>query len=64
MITASVQEAIRNVLSQEKTIDVLIHAAGIERSRKLENKSDSEFRQIVDIKIHRSFPFVQNTGRK
>ncbi len=46
----SVREAIQSVLKQEKSIDVLIHAAGIERSRKLENKSDAEFRQIVDIK--------------
>jgi malonyl CoA-acyl carrier protein transacylase len=46
----SIRAAIHSVLEKEDRIDVLIHAAGMEKSRKLENKSDAEFRQIVDIK--------------
>ena len=46
----AVKATVEAILAKEDHIDVLIHAAGIERSRKLESKSDQEFRQIVDIK--------------
>ena len=46
----SVRNAIKSITKKEKHLDILIHAAGMERSRKLENKPDAEFRQIVDVK--------------
>ena len=46
----SVQQAVDQILQQEDHVDVLIHAAGIEKSRKLDSKSDEEFRQIVNVK--------------
>lgn len=47
---ASVQKAVQQVVYEEGHIDVLIHAAGMERSRKLESKPEEEFRQILSVK--------------
>jgi acyl transferase domain-containing protein/NAD(P)-dependent dehydrogenase (short-subunit alcohol dehydrogenase family)/acyl carrier protein len=46
----SVREVVRLIMEKEQRVDVLIHAAGVEKSRKLESKSEQEFRQIVDVK--------------
>jgi NADP-dependent 3-hydroxy acid dehydrogenase YdfG/acyl carrier protein/3-hydroxymyristoyl/3-hydroxydecanoyl-(acyl carrier protein) dehydratase len=47
---ASVAALVQQVLDREGRVDVLIHAAGQDRSRKLENKSAEEFRGIVNVK--------------
>ncbi|HSM26413.1 MAG TPA: SDR family NAD(P)-dependent oxidoreductase, partial [Anaerolineaceae bacterium] len=46
----SINEVVQQILEKEKRVDVLIHAAGVEKSRKLESKSEQEFHQIVDVK--------------
>jgi len=46
----SVEQTVQQVLSQAARVDVLIHAAGVERSRSLETKPTEEFHQIVAIK--------------
>ena len=46
----AVEAAVEQVLVAEGRVDVLIHAAGIDHSRKLENKTAEEFRQVVAVK--------------
>lgn len=46
----AVNQVVKQVIKSEKRIDVLIHAAGIEKSRKLDSKTEDEFRQIVGVK--------------
>ena len=48
--TEAVQKTVQTILKQETQVDVLIHAAGIEKSRKLESKSLEEIQQIMDTK--------------
>ncbi len=43
-------EAVRKVLETEKALDVFIHAAGLERSRKLASKPFDEFHLVVSVK--------------
>ncbi len=45
-----VNNCIQAILSEVDHVDVLIHAAGIEKSRKLESKSEQEIHQIMDVK--------------
>ncbi|OJX38148.1 MAG: hypothetical protein BGO78_08965 [Chloroflexi bacterium 44-23] len=47
-----VQQTVAKILTglKKKKVDVLIHAAGVEKSRKLESKSDQEIQQIMDVK--------------
>jgi NAD(P)-dependent dehydrogenase (short-subunit alcohol dehydrogenase family)/acyl carrier protein len=42
--------AVKSVMAKEGRIDVLVHAAGLDHSRKLESKPDEEFRQVVSVK--------------
>ena len=46
----SVLNAIKEIANSEDHVDFLIHAAGLEKSRKLESKSLEEFRQVVEVK--------------
>jgi len=46
----AVESAVQQVLAVEGRVDVLIHAAGLDHSRKLESKPDEEFRQVVAVK--------------
>ena len=46
----AVNHVVQKILDIEEQVDVLIHAAGVEKSRKLESKSEEEFQQIIDIK--------------
>jgi len=46
----AVDAAVGQVLDAEGRVDVLIHAAGIDHSRKLESKPAEEFRQVVAVK--------------
>ncbi len=47
---AACRAAIESVLAEAGKVDVLIHAAGVERSRKLDTKPLEEFKQIVSVK--------------
>ena len=42
--------AIEQVLAEAKHVDVFIHAAGADRSRKIEAKPLEEFRQVISVK--------------
>ncbi len=46
----AVEHAVQQVLAVEGRVDVLIHAAGLDHSRKLESKPEDEFRQVVAVK--------------
>jgi malonyl CoA-acyl carrier protein transacylase len=46
----AVRQVIDKVVKAEGRVDVLIHAAGVESSRKLESKPTEEFSQIIDVK--------------
>ncbi|HWQ04001.1 MAG TPA: SDR family NAD(P)-dependent oxidoreductase [Longilinea sp.] len=46
----AVEYAVQQVLAVEGWVDGLIHAAGLDHSRKLESKPDEEFRQVVAVK--------------
>ena len=41
----AVRKAVQKIIKTEGRVDVLLHAAGLERSRKLENKPTEEFRR-------------------
>ena len=45
-----VQRTIQHIRQLEKKVDLFIHAAGIEKSRKLESKTLEEFESIVSVK--------------
>ncbi len=47
----SVLSAIANISKSTTKVDVFIHAAGVEKSRKLETKSLEEFHQVLDVKV-------------
>jgi malonyl CoA-acyl carrier protein transacylase len=46
----AVENAVAHVLNSAGRIDVLLHAAGVERSRRLESKSRSEIEQTLAVK--------------
>jgi malonyl CoA-acyl carrier protein transacylase len=46
----SVSSLVDQILEKEGHVDVLLHAAGLERSRKLENKPFEEFKLILSVK--------------
>ncbi|WP_299024268.1 type I polyketide synthase [uncultured Thermanaerothrix sp.] len=46
----AVEEVVARVIREQGRLDVLIHAAGIERSRRLESKPPEEFVQILAVK--------------
>ena len=46
----STAEAVKRIAAMSVKIDVFIHAAGFERSRKIETKSADEFRQTLKVK--------------
>ncbi len=45
-----VDEVIRQIVKENGHVDALIHAAGIERSRKLHLKPEEEFRSTIQVK--------------
>ncbi|MEW6178372.1 MAG: SDR family NAD(P)-dependent oxidoreductase [Chloroflexota bacterium] len=45
-----VQGAVHEMIEKEGRVDVLIHAAGVERSRKLHLKTEEEFRTTIEVK--------------
>jgi len=48
--TAAVAAVIRSILEQHGRIDVIVHAAGLERSRGLDAKDEKEFNLVFDVK--------------
>jgi len=50
-----VDKAVREILQAEGRVDVFLHMAGFERSRKLESKPLEEFRQVVAVKVEGFF---------
>ncbi len=46
-----IDDAIQKIKDTEGRIDVFLHAAGMERSRKLEMKPIEEFRLVVSVKV-------------
>ncbi len=46
----AVEQVIANILKTEGRVDVLVHAAGMERSRKLESKPFEEFASTIAVK--------------
>ncbi|MBA4383704.1 MAG: beta-ketoacyl synthase, partial [Anaerolinea sp.] len=49
--SASITQAIAAVEKSVDHVDYFIHAAGLEKSRKLESKTLEEFHQVVDVKV-------------
>ncbi len=47
---AAVKSALAKVKKSARRVDVLIHAAGVDKSRKLDGKTLEEFRQVVAVK--------------
>ncbi len=48
----SVEDVVDQILKETSTIDVVLHAAGIEKSRKIETKPLEEFVQILSVKVN------------
>ena len=46
----SVTDVIETISKSENRVDVFIHAAGLEKSRKIESKTLDEFQQVVAVK--------------
>ncbi len=49
---ASLNQALARVRAQSGRVDLVIHAAGLEISRKIENKTADELKQVVAAKAH------------
>ena len=47
---AAALRTVKEIARVEGRVDVFIHAAGVERSRKLESKPEEEFRQTLSVK--------------
>ena len=60
----AVDAAIARVLEAEGKVDVLIHGAGLERSRRLENKPEDEFRQVMAVKADGFFNLFKALERR
>ena len=46
-----VDDLVSQVFAQYGRVDVFIHAAGMEKSRLIKNKSEDEFRQVFEVKV-------------
>ena len=55
----SVRQAVGKVAQAEGRVDILVHAAGFESSRKLESKTRIEIHQTVDIKATGFFHLIK-----
>jgi hypothetical protein len=63
MDNAAVSRAIKTVAEQHGRIDVLMHAAGLEISRKLPDKTPGEFDLIFDVKSDGWFNLISSIGK-
>jgi len=52
---SEVDHTVSNVLQEEGEIDIVIHAAGYEHSRKIETKSMEEFTRTIEVKTSSFF---------
>lgn len=62
----AVENAVNEVKSMTDRVDVFIHAAGIEKSRKIESKSLEEFEQTLSVKVDgfvNLFKTLERVGR-
>jgi len=62
----SVTNVIEQICKTEKRVDVFIHAAGLEKSRKIESKAIEEFQQVVAVKADgfmNIFKMLEKYGR-
>jgi len=48
---AAVQQTVSDILEAHGKVDVFIHAAGVEKSRKLTSKTLEEFQGVVEVKV-------------
>lgn len=55
----SINTAVKTVVKSEGRVDVFIHAAGLERSRKLESKPVEEVRETLAVKAGGLFHFLK-----
>jgi malonyl CoA-acyl carrier protein transacylase len=61
---AKISEAVKTVREAEGRLDVFLHAAGLERSRKLESKPPEEFRLVVSVKADGFFNIYNALTKK
>jgi malonyl CoA-acyl carrier protein transacylase len=55
----AVEEVVARVIREQGRLDILIHAAGVERSRRLESKPREEFAQILAVKAQGFYHLYQ-----
>ncbi|HPS47987.1 MAG TPA: SDR family NAD(P)-dependent oxidoreductase [Flexilinea sp.] len=55
----SVIHAIETIREATDKVDVFIHAAGLDKSRKIESKTLEEFQQVIDVKA-KGFKYIFN----
>lgn len=60
--TAAVQQAVDKIRDEQGRIDVLLHAAGFERSRVLPDKQAEEFDAVFDVKCDGWFNLLHAIG--
>ena len=56
-----VSQIVRGVLEQHGHIDLIVHAAGLERSRPLDSKEPAEFNLVFDVKAFGMFNLLAAT---
>jgi malonyl CoA-acyl carrier protein transacylase len=60
---SQVDALVKRVADQYGRIDVLIHAAGVEKSRLIKNKTEKEFRQVFEVKVMGFLHLIQSLVR-
>ncbi len=60
---AAVTDVVREVIDAHGRVDVLLHAAGLEISRALPDKSAEEFARVFDVKVEGWFNLMDALGR-
>ena len=60
---AAVTDVVREIVEAHGRVDVLLHAAGLEISRSLPDKSAEEFARVFDVKVEGWFNLVDALGR-
>lgn len=63
--TSAVEGLVKQILGVESRLDVVIHAAGVEKSHMLPQKPPEEFEQVFSVKVDGFFALckaLQNTG--
>ena len=55
---ASVRRSLEQIAGETSNVDVFIHAAGVEKSRKLDTKTVEELHQVIDVKADGFFNLI------